>query len=518
MGAFSAIGSIVKQSASAKANIPTPPTVVVATKQAPVKGPEIATLTVATVGVFDSFLTKYYKTGELQWAVTVSGAGNETVTGVAADADGNSFVAATYDGDIVIKDTTQTTYSLGRATAVQHSLVAMYNPVGVLQWRAKLEQVWIRDIAVDSKSNVYLVVWVSGDPSKIYDKSGSSPFASVYGYSIVKYGADGTLGWIWKMPEPYNDYFFPLTVDKNDDVIYTTRIMYNGSVTANDRGLATGITLTSSTIFTMKLKTATGKVDWMAGIGAGSGYTSLRAVATDVDGNIFVGFHDRGSTIEIRNVGVSTGSLFTISDTNANYEDAYVVKYNTSGVAQWIVRIKQTSGSAILQNEAFTYRSIDCDSSGNVYVAGTFVSSVIEFINGNGSTSSTTLTNRAGNARDIFLAKFNSAGTLQWASRVGSLYEDNDVSVRVDRTTDEAYLAGYIDGEATVTDGLGGSSIISTAKGNYFILKFKSNGAIAWKTVNASPYAAQRIATDAYGNLFYGSRFTGGGITLNTKL
>jgi hypothetical protein len=67
--------------------------------------------------------------------------------------------------------------------------------------------------------------------------------------------------------------------------------------------------------------------------------------------------------------------------------------------------------------------SVSVDSSGNVYITGSFSSSTIDF--GGGA-----LTN-AGNS-DIFLAKFNSNGKHLWSKRFGGSGDDYGQSVSVD--------------------------------------------------------------------------------------
>lgn len=519
-GALSAVGAIIRQSAAAKANIPTlPRAVVVKPKPDPrLKGIELASASFAVIGR-DVFLGKYYKTGELQWLVTLTGVDTETTRGTAADVDGNVFITGTYDSNtITIKDTTNAVYTLTRQTAVTHSFVVMFNTLGVFQWSAKLSSTTAKDIAVDSKSNVYIVSAV-GAGGAIYDKNNAIFSTLQAGYSIVKYNADGTGGWTWKVPDPYNDFEFPLTVDKDDNVIHLMRLYGNGAVSVKDRGLQTGINLTGSSIYTMKLNTSTGKVDWVSGIGTSGENGSNRALAADNGGNIYVAFHDRNGSVSVRNVGLSTGSLFSVTDSNPNYTDAYVVKYNNNGTPQWIVRIKQTSTSAILQNEVFSYGSIDCDSDGNVFIAGAFASSVIEFINGDGSTSSTTVTNAQSNSTyDVLLAKFNSAGILQWVARMGGSGNDSDAGVRVDQTTGGVYLAAYASGSGTITDGLGNTSSTNVSS-KPIIMKFASNGALLWKAHESqSSWGAPRTAVDPYGNYYYGSHSQSGITIINTKM
>lgn len=129
--------------------------------------------------------------------------------------------------------------------------------------------------------------------------------------------------------------------------------------------------------------------------------SSLPIIRADSSGNVYVG--------GILGINPQERMLF------------YVAKYNSSGTFQW---------DYILQSSLYkgAVQSIDLDSSGNVYVAGT-----ISRGSGNFSTS----------YRNIgVVAKFNSSGTLQWQRGIGpstanvSVGQDKYTTVRIDSNDD----------------------------------------------------------------------------------
>jgi hypothetical protein len=79
--------------------------------------------------------------------------------------------------------------------------------------------------------------------------------------------------------------------------------------------------------------------------------------------------------------------------------------------------------------------SVSVDSSGNVYITGSFESSTIDF--GGGALTNAT----AGFYADIFLAKFDSNGNHLWSKRFGGNNNDRAYSVSVDKS-DNLYIAG----------------------------------------------------------------------------
>ena len=88
--------------------------------------------------------------------------------------------------------------------------------------------------------------------------------------------------------------------------------------------------------------------------------------------------------------------------TNAGGAEVFVAKYNFAGTVVWA---KRAGGTADDFGNA-----VALDAAGNTYITGYFQSTNINF-------SGTVLTN-SGSA-DVFVAKYNSAGTLIWAQAEG---------------------------------------------------------------------------------------------------
>jgi len=131
---------------------------------------------------------------------------------------------------------------------------------------------------------------------------------------------------------------------------------------------------------------------WSAGFGdvLDQGANSL---ALDPIGNICMGGYMYGS------VNFGTGLL-----TSAGLADAYVAKFNTSGVAQWSKRFGDAADQLSL--------AVATDAASNVFLGGV--------IDGSANFGGGSLTSAGG--EDIFIAKFNSAGVHQWSTRHGDAF------------------------------------------------------------------------------------------------
>jgi hypothetical protein len=115
--------------------------------------------------------------------------------------------------------------------------------------------------------------------------------------------------------------------------------------------------------------------------------------------------------------------------------------------------------------------AVAVDASGNIWMAGAFQGTIV--IGGN------TLTNAG--ARDIVLAKFDSAGTLTWVKRFGST-GDELVRCMVVDASGNVYLGGSFTGQGN----FGGASVTSAGGFDAFVAKYSSLGAFVWSKTYGS--------------------------------
>ena len=198
----------------------------------------------------------------------------------------------------------------------------------------------------------------------------------------------------------------------------------------------------------------------------GGGQSRLGGSST----GFIVTFGDTGKTSDASGVaidssdniyitGTSVGAnIFGASVTSGTVRNIYVVKLNSSGVVQWVY----AAGGTGLDRG----RKIALDSSGNVYVAG-YYSSTVDF--GGGDVTSN------GNY-DAFLLKLNSSGTFQWVKSYGA-NSGNDLGrdVAID-SSDNIYMLGAFRG----TVNFGGGDEASNGNADVFLVKLNSSGVFQW--------------------------------------
>lgn len=320
----------------------------------------------ADAGNFNSYdyaTIKYNSSGIQQWVQRYNGPGqgNDYAYSIAVDRSGNVYV---------------TGWSWGKGTNFDYATLK-YNSSGILQWVQRYNgPVNNRDgansMAIDDSGNVYVtgVSYKSG--FGIYDD-----------YTTIKYNSAGDSIWVRRYNGPVNgyDYAYSIAVDGSSNV-YVTGYSWGGG--------------TNYDYATLKYNSS-GAQQWVQrynGTGNREDYT--KSIAVDRLGNAYV-------------TGVSYGS-----GTDSDYA---TIKYNSTGVQQWVQRYNGTGNSKDYA------RSMALDSSGNVYVTGWSVG--------------------IGTIYDYATIKYNTAGIQEWVQRYNGTenYFDGANSIVVD-VSGNVYVTG----------------------------------------------------------------------------
>ncbi len=135
---------------------------------------------------------------------------------------------------------------------------------------------------------------------------------------------------------------------------------------------------------------------------------------------------------------------------------------------------------------AINGRDVAIDNSGNVIVTGSFWGDSMHF-------GAITLVNYFYPEDDIVIAKYNGAGTILWAKRIGAGSSDFGKSVITDNSGN-IYLTGESDGSFPTF-----GSVTATGTGDMFIVKYDSLGNEIW--AKWYPAVANGIACDLAGNI-----------------
>jgi len=146
--------------------------------------------------------------------------------------------------------------------------------------------------------------------------------------------------------------------------------------------------------------------------------------------------------------------------------DFFIAKYNANGLLQWARRAGQFNNDRGL--------AVAVDAVGSSYVTGVFLGVVIF---GEGQPNQTSLTGDFN--EDVFIAKYDTNGFLQWAKRAIGGSNDSGQGIAVDGAGN-VYLTGFGQGTTFGPGELNETSLGFNGVEDIFVAKFDARGLFRW--------------------------------------
>jgi hypothetical protein len=316
-------------------------------------------------------------------------------------------------------------------------------------------------VAVDGAGNVYLAM------NAQFADFGSGP---VYGGTLVKYNASGTLLWVKTFTATTNAY--DVAVDPSGNVLFVGSFI--GTVSF---GGATFMSQPNTTdAFVVKFDSLGNHV-WSKQYGSTNQGPSSQAssVGTDGAGNVLVGGRYTGS------VDFGAGPFVA----GGNSGDLFVLKLSAAGAHVWSKKGGAAGGEV---------RGIGADAAGNVSCAGWF--------SGSYTFGPPPLAGVGGG--DFFAARFGSDGTLMFQKAYGNASDQNECTAAVD-ASGNLLIGGNLQG----TLDFGGGALVGIANLDAFVVKLDGAGAHVWSKSygNGLTQNGRGVAFDSAGNAFFTGSF-----------
>ncbi len=343
---------------------------------------------------------------------TSSGVNVDAATDLVIDNAGNVYV-------------TGTSYS---ATSGYDIVTVKYDALGNQQWLATYNGTGngldeSRDIEIDNNGNIYVTGYT-------YVSGGN------YDFITLKYDNNGVLQW----SQVYNgssngfDEAYAIAVDANGNSYVT------GGSDAGSQG---------SNFVTLKYGPG-GSIIWTQTYnGPGNSIDAATQITLDGSGNVYVAGHSFGSSTDL---------------------DFATIKYNNSGVQQWVARYNNNSINSFDIPEAITL-----DNAGNVYVGGSSYGGLAT-------------------DNDYLLVKYDNNGTQQWAQYFdGDANEEDKIYDIIADNNQNIYITGRSLG-------------INATGENIITLKYDALGNLIWRNDYNGPAngydEGRAIAIGASGALY----------------
>lgn len=389
-----------------------------------------------------------------EWIKKINTAGNTSTVAIAADKQGNIYSVGIFTGTVAFG--TDTLRSLGYAGQYD-VFILKADSAGNKVWAKRAGGIYddsAVDIAADSAGNVYFTGWYRNAATfgNLTAPMASHSDANPY---VVKYDTNGNAVWL-KVGTGNNDGFGRgVEVDAAGNVLMAADV--SGTTTFD--GVVFQTFQVRFDVVLIKYSPA-GTLLWAkTGGNQNNANDIVRCTAVDKQGNVFIS-GQFATTFSIDNVTI-TGSSYDF--------DIYLAKFNAAGALQWLKLIRSTGYEIPFD--------LAVDNLGNPHLAG------YDF----GATfGATTLTGSG-----AFLAKFDPAGNAIWAKRFNQQtdanYSADNASVSIDASGNIYYLS-----EVYGTKTFGNFTINATSNNlSIFLAGFNSAGTIEWVELAKTNYRPQ---------------------------
>ncbi|HBF88798.1 MAG TPA: hypothetical protein DDX39_09165, partial [Bacteroidales bacterium] len=241
--------------------------------------------------------------------------------------------------------------------------------------------------------------------------------------------------------------------------------------------------------------------NWLGQGECTGGTFNVRASKVDNSDNLYV-FGDYSGTLTIQGTPLAPYGGVT---------DMFLAKFNSLGTLQWAVRAGSATG-------AENGMGMDIDSNGDVYITGGFAATTTF-----NDVGPVTIVNSNVAGQDVFIAKYNSSGALQWVSNVATgVNNQRATDIIVDNN--ELIIVGFYTNGITFT---GGPTVALVGTRDFFIAKYDNAGAYVWEHHYTSTSANSNLTSlakhDGIGYYVSGSlagnfTFDDGSTTLSSTL
>jgi uncharacterized delta-60 repeat protein len=403
-------------------------------------------------------------TGNLIWAKSAGGSSNDGGLATTTLSDNSLITTGRIQGSVVfgMGEINQTALaSAGRLDA----FVARYNPDGTL--------VWAKHAGGSSDDEAFAVtalsdnsVVVSGyfsdtatfGPGELNETVLTS--AGTLDLYIARYNPDGTLAWAKRAGGTGNDGGRAIISLSDNSTVVTGAFNLTSTFGPGEPNETTLTAFGNVDIFIARYN-PNGLLLWAKCAGGSSNEESYAITALSDNSTVVTGYfssHDITFGYEEPNE--------RRMDTIGNL-DIFIARYNSNGTLAWATQAGGITGE--------WGKGITALSDNSTILTGYFTGTIYF---GPGEPNETIIMS-AGNS-DIFIARYNSDGTINWARRAGGSSTDEGSAVAT-LSDDSSVVTGYFRESATFGPVEENETILTTAGGtDIFVARYNPDGSLYW--------------------------------------
>lgn len=403
-------------------------------------------ITLTDVGGSDIFVVKYDPNGNVLWANSYGGSSLDFANNMAINSDNHIVITGAFRSEsISFGSFTLTNPNSGNGADCFYILKIDSN--GNVLW-AKTANCDSNCVGKDVDINDNGEIVVTGNFSGNSVSFGSITLPNFYQFAtdffIVKYNSQGEVLWAKGFGGNSYDIGIGVVFDNNGNINFI------GAFSSYEISLGVTTYINSGGYDYLVVQFGSeGNISWMRNA-QGDGDDFAQDIDVDNENNIFITGDFSGLFVSFSGIELTGNSSLNI----------FTIKYSNGGNPEWVL--------SPLGNQNDESYGLTVDKDGNCLITGTFESSVLSF---DGSVS---ITNSSAEYGDMFVAKINKDGNVNWASSVGG--NDSDYGQAISTNNEgNAFISGVFY-STSIT--FGSSTLVNSNSSNnspdYFIAKLNS--------------------------------------------
>lgn len=414
------------------------------------------------------------------WAQGGGGTASDFASETCVDPFGNFYVAGTFNSTSINVGTLTVNNSGASGFDVY---VAKFNSNGNVLWAARIggaSAESVSGICTDASGRVYVAGTYNSTLLSLPPFTSGNPGSGTYNVYLACIDASGVPQWMNTFGGTGNEYSGGVAYSAFTSGVYLTGTFFDPTLAIGTATLTNPSSSGKAEMYLAKYNNV-GTFQWAQRAGSAGCDDWGSSIAVDGTGSPCV-FGTYSGTVVAATTTIGTQAL-----TSFGNQDMYIAKYSNSGTFVWARGLGSSSGGDFPGG-------IEADASNNFYISGTYQNTSLVV-------GTNTLTSY-GNS-DMFIAKYNSSGTAQWAQKAGGTSDDYGYDVSVDGSGN-AYLTGTYSGTVISVGATNLNNTVAGSSTDLLVAKYSATGSVLWATKagGSGNENGNSVAADAVGNVY----------------